>query len=391
MTQDSDPGHGTGAPIVGGLPASSVPTLVPESCVDYDRSLEILNIDWKPGAYGLIGSQCEHVWTQYMREGWLDKLRMAGDEIKMALGAPICPLPIYDELHPLRGRIKLRQSPVAYLGKHAFTGWAEVNLIEDGDTHYFELCDSALGAGTINDIEFSYADAVLECYFGQQTLQYPCLTKITGTCGGGEDGFKISWPKYQLTPPDTESEQASTFDGYLTEIKWRQATVDATLSYEIVGECNCGCCDDTTLTLTLTDATEGIVCINNCDPSRMCTCGDMYIRISYGTAYGYGATTSPSLQEAIVLLALVKADRTPIKPCGCDNSWVDAMLEFDPTAQNAFAGQLTYGPTVAGMRVMRTLDKFLNRPHFNQDVFSGGLFSGNKTRRKRRRASYLRG
>jgi len=391
MAQDTDPGVGTGSPIVGGLPASVVPTLVPEACVSYERSLEILNIDWKPGAYGMIGSQCEHVWTQYMREGWLDKLRMAGDEIKRALGAPICPIPIYDELHPLRSRIRLRQSPVAYLGKYAFTDWTEVNLIEEDDTYYFELCDSALGAGTIEDIEFSYTDDVLECYHGYQSLQYPCLTRITATCGAGEDGYKVSWPKYQLIPPDEDSVQ-STFTGFLTAVKWRQASVDADLAYEIVGDCNCGCCDDdSALTLTLTDEIEGVVCINNCDPQNICTCGDMYIRISYGTAYGYGASIAPSLEESVVLLALVKADRTPIKPCGCDNTWVDAMLEFDPTANNAFASQLPYGPTVAGMRVMRTLDKFLNRPHFNQDVFSGGLFSGNKTRKKRRRASYLRG
>lgn len=393
MPADTDPGVGVGAPIVGGLPASAIPSLIPESCVSFQRSLEILNVDHKAGAYGMIGSQCEHIWEVYMREGWLDKLRMAGDEIKRDLGAPICPIPVYDELHPLKNRIRLRQAPVAYLGKYTFTDWTEINLADNGDdTWYIELCDSALGDGTINDIEFSYPDTVLECYAGLQTLQYPCLTRITGTCGAGEDGYKVSWPSYQLISPDVDSIQPTDTSNFITAIKWRQASVDATLTYEIVGDCNCGCCDDdSALTLTLQDATEGVVCINNCDPQNICTCSDMYVRISYGTAYGYGAAIAPSLEEAVVLLGLVKADRTPIKPCGCDNTWIDAMLKIDPTATNAFANKLTYGPTVAGMRVMRIMDKFLKKPHFNQEVMTGGLFSGNKTRKKRRRPSYLRG
>jgi hypothetical protein len=390
MAQDTDPGVGVGSPIPGG--AVILDALLREACVSYQRSLEILNVDWKPGAYGMIGNQCEHVWTQYMREGWLDKLRMAGDEIKRDLGAPLCPMPIYDELHPLKSRIKLRQAPVDYLGRHTFTDWTEVNLSDGGDgTWYFDLCDSSIGAGTIDDIQFSYPDSVLECYDGLQYLQAPCINRITATCGGGEDGYRISWPDYQLIPPDTESVQ-STFTGFLSEVKWREVSVDADLTFEIVGECNCGCCDDeSALSLTLTDATEGIVCINNCDPQTVCTCNDMYIRINYGTAFSYGSSIAPSLEEAVVLLGLVKAWRTPIKPCGCDNTWIDGMLEIDPTANNAFAGQLTYGPTVAGMRVMRIMDKFLKKPHFNQEVMTGGLFSGNKTRRKRRRASYLRG
>ena len=395
MAQDTDPGIGVGfpvpytPPVVGDVPAADM-------CVPFERTLEILNIDHKPGAYGQIGSQCEHIWTVYMREGWIDKVRMAADEIKRALGAPICPSPVYDELHKFKSRIKVRQAPVAYLGRHTFSDWTTEALTNESDDSgkYFELCDQDIAPLTINDVQFVYPDSVLECYAGLQTLQTPCIWRIEGTCGpGADDGYKISWPNHQLISPDTDEVQSTDDTHYITEIKWRTAAIDTDLAVEMVGECTCGCCDDLedNLTATLQDATEGIVCINNCDPSMLCSCGNTYLRLNYGTAFSYGAGVSPSLEEAIVLLGLVKADRTPIKPCGCDNTWIDGMLEIDPTSANAFAAQLSYGPTVAGMRVMRIMDKFLARPHFNQEVMTGGLFSGNKTRKKRRRASYLRG
>jgi hypothetical protein len=378
MAQDTDPGVGTGTPITGGAPAAVSPVLVPEACVSFERSLGILNVDHRPGAYGFLSPEaCDHIWAVYQREGWIDKLIMAGDEIKRDLGAPLCPIPIYNELHPFSERIKLRQAPVSYLGRHTFSDWTEVNLTPEADGSYFELCEGSLGASSINDVQFAYPDEVLECYDGFQVLQYPCITVITGTCGGGaEDGYKVFWPEYQLVNPDVDETETGVAANFMDKVKWRTAAVDEDLAVELVGDCDCTCCSDlpSTLTVTLEDEIEGIVCINNCDPLASCPCGDSYIRVNYGTSFSYGAGMSPNLEEAVVMLALVKADKTPIKPCGCDNRWIDHMLDIDPTSGNAFAKQLTYGPTNAGMRVMRIMDKYLKRPHFNQPVMSGGLF-----------------
>lgn len=99
----------------------------------------------------------------------------------------------------------------------------------------------------------------------------------------------------------------------------------------------------------------------------------------------------PALEEALVLLALVRAGDTPAKPCGCDNSMIDALLEIDPTAATEFATKLSYGPTVAGMTVMRIMNKFQKRPHFNQVVQTGGLLSSRRVKKTRRQPSVLRG
>jgi hypothetical protein len=331
--------------------------------------------------------------ASYQREGWIDKMRAASSELKRDLGAPLCPEPIYDELHPLKGSIKLRQAPVAYLGKVAYSTWLEVNLSDDpAGGKYIELCDGDLGGATIDEVQVSYPDAVLECYHGLQTLQAPCVTQLIGSCGGGSDGYRLWWPDYQLVDPTVDETVIENATDFLSAVKWRIESLDADLAYEYVGTCDCECCSTTTpLTLTLEDATEGLVCVNNCDTLDLCYCRNRQIRINYATSFSYGAGMDPALEEALVLLALVRAGDTPSKPCGCDNSMIDALLELDPTASTEFATKLSYGPTVAGMTVMRIINKFLKRPHFNQPVFTGGLLSGRRLKKTQRRPSYLRG
>lgn len=394
MADDTDPGIGVGDPIGSGFPSASTPGLVPQSCVTFDRSLEILIMGNKAGAYGLKQpNMCEVIMAAYQREGWIDKMRAASSELKRDLGAPMCAEPIYGELHPLKDSIRLRQSPVSYLGKTAYSDWLEVALTVDATGGYMELCDGDLGGADISEVQVSYPDEILECYHGLQTLQAPCVTRLVGSCGGGTDGYKLWWPIYQLVKPDIDETVVENIpDDFLAAIKWRTVTLDATLAYEYVGTCDCECCStEPALTLTLEDATEGVVCINSCDTSDLCSCSNRQIRINYATAFGYGAAMDPALEEALVLLSLVRAGDTPAKPCGCDNSMINTLLEIDPTAATEFATKLTYGPTRAGMNVMRIINKFLKRPHFNQNVQTGGLLSGRRVRKKLRRPSYLRG
>ena len=395
MALDTDPGVGVGDPVGSGFPSASTPSLVPQSCVSFDRSLEILIMGNKAGAYGLKEAMaCEHLMAAYQREGWIDKMRAAAAELRRDLGAPLCAVPVYDELHPLKTRIKLRQAPVAYLGKETYSTWLEVNLVDDLPIgKYVEICDGDLGGATIDEVQVSYPDAILECYSGLQTLQAPCVTRLIGSCGGGAtDGYKLSWPAYQLVDPAIDETDISEAADFITAIKWRVVSLDATLAVEIVGECDCDCCNSASdLTVTLEDSIEGIVCIESCVTDSLCTCYDRQIRVNYGTAFSYGAGVDPSLEEALVLLALVKAGDTPAKPCGCDNSMIDALLKIDPTSSTEFATKLSYGPTVAGMAVMRAVNKALKRPHYNQPVMTGGLFTGRKINKKRRAPSLLRG
>ncbi len=396
MPSDTDPGVGVGTQTGSGFPSGVVPSNVQLGCVDFDRSLEILIMGKKAAAYGLkLPNICEHLMHAYQRDGWIDKMRAASSELKRDLGAPLCPEPIYDELHPLQSSIKLRQAPVAYLGKQTFSTWLEVNLAADpgpAGGQFIEICEGDLGGATIDEVQVSYPDSILECYFGFQALQSPCVTTIIGTCNGG-DGFKLWWPDYQLIDPQVDETDLSQTADFITVVKYRTVSLDATKDYEYVGICDCACCSngETALTLTLEDATEGLVCINDCQTADWCYCGNRQIRINYATAFSFGASMDPALEEALVLLALVRAKDTAAKPCGCDNSMIDSLLDTDPTASTEFATKLTYGPTVAGMSVMRIMNKFLKRPHFNQVVQSGGLLSGRRVKKTRRRPSLLRG
>jgi hypothetical protein len=393
MAEDTDPGVGIGSPIGSGFPSASSPYLVPQTCVTFDRSLEILIVGNKAGSYGLqLPENCETYMKKYQREGWIDKLRVAAAELKRDLGAPLCAEPIYDELHLMEERIRTRQAPVAYLGKKAFSDWLEINLADDGDGKSVEICDGDLGGATIDEIQVSYPDDVLDCFNGLQTLQAPCVTRIIGSCGGGEDGYKLWWPLYQLVKPEVDTTMVEETNNFLSAIKWRTVTLDASAAIEIVGECDCGCCsEDEALTATLEDATEGIVCLERCMTGTLCDCGNRQVRINYGTEFSYGASIDPSLEQAIVLLALTYAANSPVKPCGCDNKMIDKLLEIDSTSNNAFAKQIRYGPTVAGMMVMRIVDKAMKRPHYNQEVMTGGLLTGRKINKRGRSPSLLRG
>lgn len=393
MPSDTDPGVGVGTQTGSGFPSGIIPSNVQQGCVDFDRSLEILIMGNKAGAYGLKqANMCEHLMETYQRDGWIDKMRAAGSELKRDLGAPLCPEPIYDELHPLKSSIKVRQAPVAYLGKQVFSAWLEKTLIVEAGGKYIEICEGDLGGATIDEVQVSYPDSILECYFGFQALQTPCVTTILGTCSGG-DGYKLAWPDYQLVDPQVDETELSQAADFITTVKYRTVSLDATQAYEYVGICDCACCSggEAVLTLTLEDAVEGLVCINDCETTDMCYCGNRQIRINYATAFSFGAGMDPALEEALVLLALVRAGDTPAKPCGCDNSMIDALLEIDPTAATEFATKLSYGPTVAGMTVMRIMNKFQKRPHFNQVVQTGGLLSSRRVKKTRRQPSVLRG
>jgi len=346
------------------------------TCVSFDRSLSLLKLKNPCGAYGLPtgDGSCDVNWESYQREGWCDDLRAAEADIARELGSPLCAREICDERHLVRAEIQLRQTPVDYLGRKVFGEWTETEfeIPTTPDERFIEICDTDLGSYTIDSVEFSYPDSVLSCYNGCLVLQAPCIERIIGTCGGVEDGYRITWDLCQLVNPEVDTASIADVgtDVFLSGVKWRGSEIDATLAVEVVGSCSC---EGRIINISLADATDGLVCVEN-----TCNCGapPSYIRINYAVRFGCDTDgIDPVIEKAVSLLALVYSKDTPSKPCGCDNRYVDRMLDTDPTVGSEFATKLRFGPTVAGMTVMRMMDRLKARPNFNSSVTTGGLLS----------------
>ena len=395
MPADTDPGIGVGVVVGAGAPFFGTgPIIDSELCVPFHRSLETLNIDHKPGAYGqLTPGVCKLIWKQYQREGWIRKLIKAESHIRRDLGMALCNMEICEEVHDLTDSIKVNQAPIAYIGTKSWGAWREDGIVYDGDTASLTLCESDYGTDILPEqIQFSYKDALLADYRGPQALQAPRM--IEAPACDPEEGYIFTWDKYQLVDPNIDSTQISETASYIQSVKWRVWTVEPTSAGELVGICDCACCaSNPTITLSIADAQEGIICVDGCGNAGLntCYCSNRRIKLNYATAFSCEAELDPNIEEAIVLLALVKAGRTPVKPCGCDNTWIDWMLEDDPTSRTEFGLKLKYGPTRAGMEVQRLLSSIAKKPHFNDPgVQVGGLLTKRKIRRGRT-PSVLRG
>lgn len=352
-------------------------------CVSFQRSLELLKQDNQCGAYGMSGGQCDHLWKRYIREGWLDALHAAEAEITRDLKMALCEREICGEVHNARNEIKTRQRPIAYLGTKTYTPWQTVALDNTTDGKEAVLTDTDLAGVSADQVEFTYPEEVLECYTGQQSLQEPCL--ITDTAPD-PDEHHYSWVLCQLVRPDVDEANPTDVDNsslILQEVQWRVWEIDESTAVEAIGYCDCQTCQaGNPYTATLCDSEQGVVCLSTTG------CSNRQIRLNYATAFDCVNEMDPGLEQAVVLFAVVKAGKTPAKPCGCDNRYIDWLLEPDPTAASEFATKLRYGPTNAGMQVMRTMDNYLNTPHFNEPVESGGLFGG---RGKSRKPTVLKG
>lgn len=382
----AETGSGTGTPVASTVTGVAEGAVVGTTCVTYARSLEILNIDNKAGAYGYLNTDfCDVVWKAFQREGWISALEQAQSEIERDLGAPLCPKQICGERHQVGSTIQLKQAPVAYLGQKTYSAWTEAALTDDGDFFYVEICEADLPEGLdSDDVEFSYPDAVLDTYTGKQALQAPVVSTVSNCNGTGEDGFRFTWPVHQLVDPNEDSMQVSETEKLIDDVKWRTFTIDADLAYEVVGYCGCASCkdEDPNYTLTLCDEESGLVCLE--EQGTVCQNNTRQIRLNYGAAFNCEGTIAPDVERALVLVALVNAQHTASKPCGCDNSHVDDMLALDPSAKTDFATKLSYGPTVAGMTAMRILDKYEERPHYNTQIATGGMLTHRSLTNKNR-------
>lgn len=382
----SDSGSGTGTPV-----SSTITGLTTAAaagpCVSYARSLELLHLDNKAGAYGYLDTEhCDIAWKVFQREGWVGSLKQAQAEIERDIGAPLCPKQICGEVHAVEREIRLKQAPVAYLGEKSYGDWTEASLTEDGDFYYVEICEDDLDEGVeSDDLQFSYPDDVLATYNGEQVLQAPAVSTVSNCNGTGEDGYRFTWPVYQLVKPDEEEVMTTEEDKLLDAVKWRSFTIDSDAAYEVVGYCGCTSCqnEDPSYTLTLCDEERGVVCVKEAGATK-CLAGGRHIRLSYGVSFDCGGEIAPDLERAVVLLALVKAQHSPSKPCGCDNTFIDKWLEDGKFSPNDTAVSMRYGITEAGMEVMRILDKYIKRPHFNSEVTTGGLLSARRRKKRNR-------
>lgn len=363
-------------------------------CVSYDRSLWLLNLDNMDGAYGLhTDVQCMEQWRAIMRDGWQRYLLTAQNEIERDIGKAVCPRPIYNERHSAQDQFTTRQVPVAYIGRMVYSEWEDVDLIDDiaAEEMYFILCTDDIPEGyTIDDYEFSWPLSITECYRGQQVLQEPCITPLDD-CGDGGPGYRIEWLYRFLVGPTAENltierDEIDPFPptNLIDTVRYRLGSVDETQAVVAVGSCGCHVCNGSTpiYTAELVDAISGYVCVTNVNG---CVNRQSQVYINYATSLNPYGNVDPTIEESIVQLALVRSMDTTVRPCGCDNTHIERLLAFDETAKTEFARKLTYGPTVAGMNVMRMVEKYTRKPDFNQvGTEVGGLLISNQNRDRRK-------
>jgi hypothetical protein len=365
-----------------------------DSCISFDESLRILNIQNISGSYGLAvpGSQCALVWRTYQRQAWFRALKEAEDIIQRELGVFICPEEICDEVHFADENIVVRQTPVLALGSYTYTDWTEDSLTGD-ETVKTELCilDTSLPDDfDVDDIEFVYPAAIADIYRYDQCLQFPIAVHKADCDGLGNPGWHFTWEQYQLIPPDTDSLQVeSDVSEFIQDVRWRTRSVDSTTAISPI-TVDSGC-DTPNLTATLIDGLGGVIEIDASGDCSAYVSMSQRVSLSYITTFDCETADTPfALKKAVVLLALHLVADTPAKPCECDNGFIDQLLEQDPTAMVDLGQYVRYGTTHAAMQAQRIVNNYMKRPKVNAPLQGAGAllrkkqFDGKKTKVMRR-------
>jgi len=364
------------------------------SCVSFDESLRILNIQNISGSYGLRvpGAQCLLYWESYQRQAWFRALAEAQDIIQRELGHFLCPTEICDEIHFVDENIILDQKPVLSLGEYVYSDWTEAALT-GSDPVKTELCilDTDLPADfNVADIEFKYPATIDEVYDYDQCLQNPNAIYKADCDGSGNPGWHFTWKQYQLIPPETDTlEVEDAAAEFIQSVQWRTRSIDtATAVQPIALDTDCA---SPNLTAVLIDGLRGVIEV---DAEGDCAA---YVNISQRLKFNYITTfdcetgSMPyALRKAVVLLGLHMVGDTPAKPCECDNDFIDGWLKMDETAANEFAHKIRYGATKAAMQAQRIVDNYMKRPKVNAPLQGAGAllrkhqFDGKKTKMLRR-------
>lgn len=347
------------------------------TCVSFQRSIDILCLP-ECNAYGVqTGNEltCTEPWPVCDREAWIHALAAAEAEISNDLGVPLCPQEICDELHLAKCNTRLIYRPVAYIGVKVFSA-PEVLPITwtpappETPTHGSVLiCPVDTEIINLDNVVFSYVSDA--CYNGAQTLQEPCLEWVDDCDGLGGVGIRATWERCQLADPTLDLIEIDNDDHFISEVQWQYWTIDEDQAIEVVGECDCEACNVCTVVdfdVTVNSLELGEICI---EPSS-CGCTRRRVLVNYATAFNCGRGIDPALEKAVVLYALVMLGKD--KPCGCDvfKEKLNWWLSLDETATQAFAKDLIYGPTRAGMMVWRTIIKLKKRMVFDQSRGRGG-------------------
>jgi hypothetical protein len=367
-----------------------------DSCVSFDESLRILNVQNIAGSYGLRvpGAQCLLYWETYQRQAWYRALSEAQDMIQRELGHFLCPTQICDEVHFIDENIVLKQTPVLALGSYTYSDWTEVALTGGalGEVNT-ELCilDTDLPADfSIGDIEFKYPVAIDEIYGYDQCLQSPNPVYQVDCDGLGNPGWKFTWQQYQLIPPDTDTlEQESDPSEFVQSVQWRTKSVDSTTAVSpITLDTDC---TPPNLTAVLVDGIHGVTELDAQGDCVAYVQMSQRVKFNYITTYDCETGNMPwAIRRAVVLLALHLIGDTPAKPCECDNDFIDKLLKIDDTAMVDLSRHVRFGPTVAAMQAQRIVDNYMKRPKVNAPMEGAGAllrkhqFDGKKTRVLRR-------
>jgi len=388
-------------------------------CLSYEQTLNIPGVTlplW--GSWGVNGTctakckencnkHCGKPWDRRQREMWRRAIWNAQRKIQRVIGTPICEQEVCDEIHRIDCPIYLNHKPVLFLGKRVYGELVEKTLqyglignVNNNDPcplpeseiicadDYFGwviLTEADIPEGfTIDDLCWNYCPTDCPEHI---LLEQPCVYE---TVDEEENPIWVAiWPKYQLIHPQVECTDITVDANFLECVCFQTCLVDPDLAITPVNKCDCckkscgcwGAClhndepGEVIFTAVLGDPATGEVCI-----TPLCTCAHTYVKITYTTGLTcYGENSD--LYEAIVKLALTSFTQNS-DLCSCDlfGEYLKYWLEEDPSARQAFAKQLIFGSSRAGLFAQRAVNIYLERPLINNIAYSrtGGMLTVKK-------------
>lgn len=380
-------------------------------CVSFEQSLRVPGVgfpEWS--AYGVItppdckgcDQYCNKPWSVAARNQWVNALRAAQAQIERKLKRPLCPKEVCNERHQLGCPIYLRNAPIAYLGKRLceFQAVAQVEYADRSrrpcglTPEEVDVCAACLGCpinqvalttllkadlpewATADDIEVGYTHGDCPNY-SAMTAPRPCIVET-------EDAFVLSWNKHTLLSPISEPQPLNGTAGFVSCLNVSICRIDDTQAIVAAGDCDCGCrtvctclCRPCTcgaaengIKFTIGDAGIGQVCI---DPATV-GCKTKAVYVNYATAATCDGL-SDDLVEAVVKLALTKL-APDSHVCSCDRfaQVVKYWNEVDPSASQAFAKDIWFGPQVGAMTAHRIISSAM-ATGTNGRSMAGGFFT----------------
>lgn len=194
-------GSGTGTPVSGGTPPTSIPAPLPRSCISLSRYAERIGFD-ECGFFGVVQSPPGQVhtnrplWKRAERTRVAHFLAEAQAEIEQVIRYPLCPTWYADEAHDYTYPLKTKWANVI-----------EVGVMATDDISAGEAVDYTVEPAQIGPVATTVTEAdEIRVYYPDSDYELdPTLVQIAG-------GFvTIYIPRCRLVDPDVWAE-SETYD-----------------------------------------------------------------------------------------------------------------------------------------------------------------------------------